>query len=246
MSDEITGPAVDSQATQAPADDATSLRAELAERDRKLAEATGKLSQMEDTLKAFARPPQPIEQAPPGKRGIPPHLRREIAARGMTDAEIEANSPLILPIVEAYLGQAANEVLGIIQGVQDEVAMERMARQVKKFPHMDALYDAIVQIRQQAQQAGRYVDPATAYQIAFANNYERLGAGGEAAALPSASAQTLRSRDAAAGAGLRTMRAAVAQPTTEVRNADDLRAMTREERRRFFEEHANTPFESRR
>src|SRR5215468_9022475 len=110
MPDELAG----DPGTGAPQDQGPSLQEQLAERDRKLATAEGKLAQMEETFKALSRPPQqlpPPQQ--PGKRAIPDHIRREISARGMTDAEMDANGPLILPIVEAYLGAAANEVLGI-------------------------------------------------------------------------------------------------------------------------------------
>jgi hypothetical protein len=206
---------------------------------------------MEETFKALQRPPAP-EQPPPGRRGIPDHIRREITARGMTEAELEANSPLILPIVEAYLGAAANEVLGIIQGVQDDVAMERMARQAYrkdgspgKYPHFDQLYDSMVSIRQESARQGRYLPPETAYKIAFAQNFDQLEHGGGLAS-PPPSAQTTRSRDAAAGAGLRTVRAPVANQEVEVRDARDLLALSPAERRKFYEQHGNTPIEARR
>src|SRR5215813_3132518 len=128
MPDELAG----DPGTGQVAPDQPDYAAQIAERDQKLARAEGKLAQMEETFRALQQPRQPEQQQPTGRRPIPDHIRREISARGMTDAEIEANSPLILPIVEAYLGAAANEMLGIIQGVQDDVSMERMARQAYK------------------------------------------------------------------------------------------------------------------
>lgn len=240
MPDELAG---DPGTGSAPAE--PDLQQQLQERDRKLAQAEGKLAQMEETFRALQ---QPRPQEPPpqqGRRGIPDHIRREISARGMTDAEIEANSPVILPIVEAYLGAAASEVLGIIQGVQDDVHMERMARQQKKFPHFEALYDTMVSLRNESARAGRYMPPDTAYKIAFAQNYESLSEGGSLAP-PPASPQTTRSRDASAGSALRSMRAPVANAETEIKDARDLLALSPAERRKFYEQHANTPFEARR
>src|SRR5262249_2019339 len=175
MPDELAGDPGTGQ--QAPQAEGPSLEQQLAERDRKLATAEGKLAQMEETFRALQRPqapdhdpatcpphdPHPPDQPPPKPPpGTPAHTRREITARGMTEAELEANSPLILPIVEAYLGAAASEVLGIIQGVQDDVSMERMARQAYKkdgspgkYPHFDQLYDSMVQIRQESARQGR-------------------------------------------------------------------------------------------
>jgi hypothetical protein len=249
MPDELAG---DPGTGQAPAE-GPSLQDQLAERDRKLAVAEAKLGQMEETFKALQRPPTP-EQAPPqGRRGIPDHIRREITARGMTEAEIDANSPIILPIVEAYLGAAASEVLGIIQGVQDDVAMERMARQAYKkdgspgkYPYFDQLYDSMVQIRQESARQGRYLPPETAYKIAFAQSYDQLGAGSGAVAVPAASPQTLRSRDAGAGAGLRNVRAPAVAPESDIKDARDLLALSPAERRKFYEQHGNTPIEARR
>src|SRR5215813_5932609 len=221
--------------------------AQIAERDQKLARAEGKLAQMEETFRALQQPRQPEQPQPTGRRPIPEHIRREITARGMSEAELETNSPLILPIVEAYLGAAANEVLGIIQGVQDDVAMERMARQQKKFPHFDALYDSMVSIRQESARQGRYLPPETAYKIAFAQNYDQLGVGeGGGTVSPPASPQTTRSRDVGAGAGLRNLRVAAVAPEPEVKDARDLLSLSREERRKFYEQHGNTPIEARR
>src|SRR5262245_8216290 len=243
MPDELAG----DPGTGQVAPDAPSLEQQLAERDQKLARAEGKLAQMEETFKALQQP-RPPEQAPPtGRRGIPDHIRREITARGMTDAELEVNSPLVLPIVEAYLGAAANEVLGIIQGVQDDVSMERMARQTKKFPHFEQLYDSMVQLRQESARQGRYLAPDVAYKIAFAQSYDRLGVGeGGGTVSPSPSPQTTRSRDVGAGAGLRNVRAPAVAPEPEVRDARDLLALSPAERRKFYEQHGNTPIEARR
>jgi len=251
MPDELAGDPGTGQSP--PQDQGPSLEQQLAERDRKLATAEGKLAQMEETFRALQRPQAP-EQAPPhARRGIPDHIRREITARGMTEAELEANSPLILPIVEAYLGAAASEVLGIIQGVQDDVSMERMARQAYKkdgspgkYPHFDQLYDSMVQIRQESARQGRYLPPETAYKIAFAQNYDQLGVGGGGVTVPAASPQTTRSRDAGAGAGLRSVRAPAVAPEQDIRDARDLLTLSPAERRKFYEQHGNTPIEARR
>ena len=235
-----------------------SLEEAIAERDRLLAQSNERLARMEETLQAL-RPPPPGPAPTQDSRGrpiIPQHLRQQIAAQGISDAELEANAPLIVPFLQAYLGQAAGEVLAMLQQQNDEITMLKMLRDVNTYPYAEDVIQDMVSVRDAESKQGRYIDPATAYKIAVANNYEKLqrepGQGSSegqfssrsAPATPQASPATVRSRDMSAGSSLRSMRAPVTAPEKAPTTADDLNSMSREERRAFFEQHANTPIKA--
>lgn len=225
----------------------------LAQRDRELAIANARAQAMEETLQAINRPqPQQPMQPPPGKSYvIPPHIRQQIAAAGLADEEINTNGDLIVPFIQAYLGQAAAEVVQMIQSQADTIAQLEMLRDAESYPHADVLYKEMTSIRNAEAKAGRYMNPETAYRIAVANNYERLGreagtGGGEGqftqgrSPAPS-SPVAARSRDAAAGNVFRTVRAPTTAPEKPVTQGQDLMSMSREERRAFFEANGDTP-----
>ena len=241
-------------ADPAAPDPEAELRAAIAERDRQLAIAQARLGAMEETFQALK--PQPQQQAPlqpaPGKNYvIPPHIRQQIIAAGISDADLEANADLIVPFIHAYLGAAASEMIGIVQQQADEITQLQMLRDVVQYPHADALYGEITKLRKSEAQQGRYLNPETAYRLAVANNYEKLSSGGAGAgdgggqfAPPTAPAPppvAARSRDASAGNIFRTVRAPTTAPESPVTKGDDLMEMTREERRAFFEQHGQTP-----
>jgi len=230
-----------------PAVDVEAIQRALAEKEQLLANANSRLTAMEETVNALR--PRPVEQPlPPGKRfAIPQHLRAQIAANGVTDAEIDQNGDLIVPFISAYLGAAATEVMAIIQQQSDEITQLNMLRDLDTYPHADAMYKEMTKIRQSELKQGRYINPETAYRLAVANNIDKLGGGtsGEgqfdspraAPATPVAA----RSRDASAGNIFRTVRAPVTAPEKPASSADDLMSMSREDRRAFFESHGNTP-----
>jgi uncharacterized coiled-coil protein SlyX len=233
------------------------LQRALAEKEQALQQAQARLGAMEETFQALR--PQPQQQpthTPQGKPIIPAHLRAQIASQGLADAEIEANGALILPFLNAYLGQAAGEVLAMIQQQADEITMLKMLRNDREYPYAEDVMGEMMRIRESEGKAGRYVDPGTAYKIALANNYDSLErrGGGESGgqfnprqqgptAAPT-SPQTTRSRDMSMGSSLRTVRAPVTAPERTPRTGEDLQGMSREERRAFFEQHGNTPIKA--
>jgi hypothetical protein len=245
---------------QQPDSELETLRAAVRERDEKIAQANGRLKGMEETLTAIRQPaPNQAPMLPPGKRyAIPPQLRQQIAGLGLSDTEIEKNGDIIVPFIQAYLGQAAGEVLTIIRQQADDIAQLTMLRDMEKFPHAETLFNDITKVRQAEMQQGRYVPVDVAYRIAVANNYERIAGegagtaagapGGQFGASSSAPARSApptpvatRSRDMSAGSSLRSVRAPATEPTREARSGDDLMSMTREERKSFFAQNAETP-----
>jgi hypothetical protein len=244
-----------------PEDEVAALRAAIAERDQQIANANARLAGMEETYNALRPPPANPNQIPPGKKYvIPPHIRQQIAGLGLTDAEIEKNGDLIVPFLHAYLGQTAQEMLTIIRQQADDVQQFKMLRQVDKFPHADQLFDEVTRVREEEAKAGRYMPVDVAYRVALANNYDKIaGAGSEttggapggqfgaagattrAASAPPPSPAAVRSRDVSMGSALRSVRAPVTEPAKPVTTGTDLLALSREERKAFFEQNKETP-----
>jgi hypothetical protein len=247
------------EGTQVPpeAQEAETLRAALAEREAQIQAANERLGRMEETLNALRPPPPGPQQPPPGKRFvIPTNIRNQIAALGVNDREIETNGDLIVPFIQAYLGQAASEVVAMIQQQADDIAQLHMLRDETAYPHADTLFNEVTKVRRAEAQAGRYVNPETAYRIAVANNLDRVaGAGtdtsggqpgtqfGGSSTPPrtAPSPAAVRSRDVSAGSSLRSVRAPVTTPEKPAQTSDDLLSMSREERKAFFEQNKETP-----
>lgn len=235
--------------------DQTNLQQVLAEREAQLAAANGRLQALEETIQALKPPPPgpPATHQPNGRPIIPLHLRNQIAAQGLTEQELEANGALIVPFINAYLGQAAGEVLAMIQQQADEITMLKMLRDGQKYPYAEDVMLEMVRIRDAEQKQGRYLDPDTAYKVALANNYETVagrggGEGGQFTAArqqsPAASPVTTRSRDMSTASSFRNLKAPVTTPEKPIRSGDDLTQMSREERKAFFAEHSNTPIKA--
>jgi hypothetical protein len=232
----------------------------IRQRDEALAQANQRLERMEGTLNALTPQPGQQQQLPAGKRfAIPAHIRQQIAGLGLSEQEIERNGDIIVPFLQAYLGQAAGEMLALLRNQQDDITQINMLRDGENFPHADALYADVKKVREAEAKAGRYMPVDVAYRVALANNYEKVaGAGHETAggapggqfgasgatrpaSPPPPSPAALRSRDLGAGANLRGMRAPVTAPERPVQSKDDLMSMTREERKSFFEQNKETP-----
>jgi len=213
-------------------------------RDEKIASLEGTLRNMEATLTSLAGRMAPPQQAAAPSRpmlkgaDIPPHLRQHMLSQGLSEADLEANAPLVLPFVNTILGAAAQEMMGIIASVKDDIQIIKMAGDTDRYPYLAKLEDDIGQIREAGQRDGRYYDPETAYQIAYARKEKELRAG-ESYASPA----TTRSRDASASttfAASGTRMAAAEEPKTP-KTATDLQSMTAEQRAAFWAANEDTP-----
>jgi hypothetical protein len=203
-------------------------------RDEKLAALEARLTQTLDTLESLGRshtaPPSQSYAEPPRPGSIPDHIRRQILASGMSEADLDANAPLILPIVNTYLGTAAQEFLGMIQELKDDLSLMKMPRQRTAdgrpaYEHLDAVESDVLKIRDAARKEGRYLSPEQAYHVAVAQNFDRLRTAAEV---------TTRSADQSA-------RASEPREPARVSTAADLSSMSRDERRKFFDANAETP-----
>jgi hypothetical protein len=216
-------------------------------RDTIIANLEKKLSSFEATLGALAKqqapaPTQPMtpQQARAWVQGadLPLPIRQNILSQGMSEADLNANSPLVMPFVNAMSGAIAAEFLGMLNTMRDDIKLIRMGRDTESYPYLDKLEDDIATLREGAQKEGRYYDPVTAYNIAYARNEKRLKQ--EAGETTPAGA---RSRDLSAQAAIprASMRGVTAEEPRPTRTAADVASMSREERDAFFAANENTP-----
>ncbi len=128
-----------------------------------------RLNALADTVQSALAPRQTNQgSAKPGE--VPAHFRQLLRQQGLTDADIDANSPIIVPFLSAMLATDGAVMLGGIQQVKDEVEMVKAARNSKKFPYWSEVEDAVAQMREDATKNGRYLSVADAYQAAVATD----------------------------------------------------------------------------
>jgi hypothetical protein len=212
-------------------------------RDEKIASLEGTLKSMEATLTSLAgkiTPPTPAQQSQrPMLKGadIPPALRQHMLSQGLSEADLEANAPLVLPFVNTILGAAAQEMMGIIGSVKDDIKLMKMSSDMDRYPYLDKLEEDITTIREAGQREGRYYDPETAYQIAYARKERTLRAGDTAT--PAAT----RSRDMTSSTAMSSAgtRMAASEDVKSPRTANDVAAMTPEQRESFWKANEETP-----
>jgi hypothetical protein len=216
-------------------------------RDALIANLEKKLSSFEATLGALAKNAAPQAQQPMTPQqarawvqaaDIPIHLKQNILAQGMSEADLNANSPLVMPFLNAFGGALAQELMGLINLVKDDVKLIRMARDTESYPYLDKLEDQIGTLRDGAMKEGRYYDPVTAYNIAYAQNEKRLRAEAGETTPAQVRSQDMSTQGSIARA---SMRGVTAEEPKPARTASDVAAMSKEERDAFFAANENTP-----
>jgi hypothetical protein len=164
------------EGTPAPAPDAAAAQAAQAAEAAKVRASEERWTKIEKRLDAMADTVQaslaPRQTAPgaakPGE--VPAHFRQLLRQQGLTDADIDANSPIIVPFLSAMLATDGAVMLGGIQQVKDEVEMVKAGRNAKKFPYWGEVEDTVAQMREDAMKQGRYLSVSDAYQAAVATD----------------------------------------------------------------------------
>lgn len=233
----------DEQGKQAPNPDAAvqtaAATAQRADAER-LAGIEKKLAAMADTVQAALTPrytAQPSEHARPGD--IPAHFRNLLRQQGLTDADIDANAPIVVPFLSAMLATDGAVIASGIQQVKDEVEMVKAARSTKKFPYWGDLEEKILEMREDAAKNGQYLSPADAYRAAVAvdvaaGNDSRIEkARTRARADRESSAADVTAQNLGTHHGQRPGQATVRRTAL---TAEDIAALPREERKKLFAE----------
>jgi hypothetical protein len=216
-------------------------------RDAIIANLEQKLSSFEATLGALAKqgaqqpPPQPTpQQQRAWVRGadIPLPVRQSILAQGMSEADLEANSPLVMPFINAIGGALAAEMLQMVNMVKDDIKLIRMGRDPESYPFLDKLEDDITSLRESGLRENRYYDPETAYRIVYARNEKRLKT---EAGEPTPAGTRSKDMSAQGSIPRASVRGVTAEESRAPRTASDVASMSKEERDAFFAANENTP-----
>jgi hypothetical protein len=198
---------------------------------------TQRIAALTDTVQGalVARTPQSSGHATPGQ--LPPQFRAILRQHGLTDADIDANAPVIVPFLSAMLATDGAVMLSGVQHVRDEVEMVKASRNKKAFPYWNEIEDKIVELRESAAKAGQYLSPADAYRAAVAVDIGTPESRIDAArtrAREASSAADVTAQNLGPNHGSRQGHATVRTPTAL--SQEDLAQMTRAERKKLFDE----------
>src|SRR5947207_3228370 len=130
-------------ARQAAETEAKAAKAAEAARIVALEQRVGALT---DSLRAVMGPARTTSGAG-GSVVVPDNFRALLRQQGMTDADIDANGPLIMPFLGALLATEGRGIVAAIEGIRTEIDMVKAGRNHKKYPDWADLEEKIVEIR---------------------------------------------------------------------------------------------------
>lgn len=244
MAEETTTPTV---TTTAPAPDAAAeaaARSAAADAARaadvaRLEAIENKIGALADTVRAAVSPQRTQGGGTPGE--LPAHFRQLLKQGGLTDADIDANAPVIVPFLSAMLATDGAVIASGIQQNKDELEMVKAARNGKSFPYWNEVEDKIVELREEAAKQGQYLSPRDAYKAALALDVQSDTSRVEAAKARRKAESASASDDVTAqnlGTHHATPRATSRRSAV---SAEDVAAMSREERKKFFDQIGDVP-----
>lgn len=237
MADEVT---TGTEATATEAKEATQAVVETASK-AELAELKSMVAALSDTVKGALTPRATQAQAHNAAPGeLPSHFRERLRAKGLTDADIDHNAPLIVPWLTTMLETDGAIITGAIQQTNDEVEMVRAATDDEAYPYWKDLSKDVRVLRSAAKKEGRYLSPADAYQAAVANDVASkeskvAAARDRAKATRAEAASNVDVQDVPAQHG------STRRVTRTAHTADDVASMSKDERKAFFEKLGDTP-----
>lgn len=209
------------------------------------AQMQASIAALNDTVNAIAghmqRPAQTVSTPSGGSLNVTPQLRQFLRAKGLSDADIDTNAPLILPFAEAFAGELVGYVNGTVGGVNDRLTRAEMEADDVTYKHARLLRSEINTILKNAEKSGQPVSREAAYHTAVSTNIDKIveaetkqrseGRGADAAAM-----QGVGHRTASSGAARNR------QDTTAA-SAADLAAMTHEQRLAYYEKVSGNPIQ---
>ena len=181
--------------------------------------------------------------AAPGGSGIPgdipPQLRQALRQKGLSDADITHNAPLIMPFVELFAPELIALVESRVGGVDERLTAKEMEDDAETYPYARGLRNEIKAVLAEAKKANQPMSRVAAYHAAVSTNIEKVkqldsqrraeSAGADASALSGLGHRTTASASARAG-----------RPS-DAKSAADLAAMSREDRLKFYDKHGDSP-----
>lgn len=210
----------------------------------RLAAIDKRIAALADTVQAALAPRRGAPASEPAAPGsVPSHFRGLLKQQGLTDADIDANAPIIVPFLSAMLATDGAVIASGIQQVKDDVEMVRASRNAKRFPYWNDLEDKIVELRDEAAKQNQYLSPSDAYRAAIALDVQAPESRIEAAKARIRSERESNSADVSAQNlgvhhGARQGQATVRRTAM---SAEEVAALPRAERKKLYESLGDLP-----
>ena len=208
--------------------------------DPAIADMRAQIAALNDTVAAALAARNVATPGGGGASGdIPPQLRQALRQKGLSDADITHNAPLILPFVELFAPELVALVEARVGGVDERLTAKEMEDDADAYPYARGLRAEIKAVLADAKKTGQPMSRTAAYHTAVSTNIEKVrqldaqrraeSAGADASALTNLGHRTT------ANAGARASRPA------DAKSAADLAAMSREDRLKFYDKHGDSP-----
>lgn len=208
------------------------------------------VSQLRDVVQTMARPATSMRgsgEAPSQPGTITPQERMYLRQQGVSDADIDQIGPLVRPFAMLELAKVAPEVVQLINQNRDDVQILRAERDSKQYPDWGTVIDKskgltigdkAAELRAQAMERGQPLSVRQAYEAAVALNVDAVVTARETQRKSSvahdATVQGSLGRNTGGRAG---------SPASGSISREQLRSMTPEQRKEFFDRHGDTPIQ---
>lgn len=196
-----------------------------------------RLAALNDTVTGALSARNVAPSGSPAPGDISPQLRQVLRNKGLSDAEITANAPLILPFVEVFAPELVALVESRVGSVDERVTMREMLDDTDAYPDAALLKKEIKAVLADAKKAGRPMSLEAAYHTARSLNIDKVNEAANARRAESRGAD----ESALAGVGHRGASSSGRRAARDEapRTAADLAKMSREERMKFYESHGD-------
>jgi len=207
-----------------------------------VAQLSQSVSALADTVRAALNRPATSPTGGNGKVDLPANFIQGLRQMGLTDADIEHNTPIIVPYLRMMLNTDGAIITGAIQQANDEIEIIKAKNNKKAFPDWEHVEERVDDLRAEARKQGRYLSPKDAYNAAVAADVasaeskigqarERLKARSNADDVGAQNLSHQSTASRASGSGVSTTALTAAQ----------LADMTPKERRAYYDKIGDLP-----
>lgn len=207
------------------------------------------VSQLRDVVQSMARPASSVRgsgDTPASPGTITAQERMYLRQQGVSDADIDQIGPLVRPFAMLELAKVAPEVVQLINQNRDDVQLLRAERDAKQYPDWGTVIDKskgltigdkAAELRAQAMERGQPLSVRQAYEAAVALNVDAVVTARETARKSSTAHDA--TVQGSLGRNTGSVRGGPSGPVTR----EQLRSMSPEQRKEFFERHGDTPIQ---
>lgn len=210
-----------------------------------IASLRGELKARDETLQALLSSRR--DSAPPADTGasiggLPSNVVAHLRTRGLSDADISANAPLIIPFIEVALQSIGPEVAGAVGRIQEEVENVRTRIDRDTYPHWDDVAKDVKALREDARRTGRAMTLDDAYNRAVVANFPKLAKKAAEAESTANSAAGRRASAATATSGITSVSGHIPD-SAGLPSPAQLASMTPEDRLKIYDRLGDIPIQ---